>query len=209
MNYFKRMFSRTTDEISARYPDGALEWIEKSQPDIHRSIRQVNDKINAFWKTGDRNGFKKALAVYYKLHLEGFKRFLDAHDQDLSILDRKPGELTQADVDSFKALKVEVHVKSNAGDFTLVPEYTGREDRVEISAEDIAKLSLITSTFPGTKITHVGRRDEKDRFTFSHDEPASDIPKTPQKTFTRRQKPKKKQPSQKPTQPEKRQASLF
>jgi len=209
MTYFERMFKRTTDEISARYPDGALEWIEKHQPDIHRSIWQVNDRINSFWKSGDRKGFKKALAVYYKLHMEGFKRFLDAHDQDRSILDRKPGELTQADVDSFKALEVEVHVKSKAGEFTLVPEYTNRDDRVEISAEDIAKLSLITSTFPGSKITHVGRRDEKDRFTFSHEEPASDIPQKPEKTFPRRQKPKKKQPSQKPTQPEKRQASLF
>ena len=71
-------------------------------------------------------------------------------------------ELTPEDVESFKALGVEVHVKSKPGDFTLVPEYTDRagQDRIEISAEDMRKLSMITHTFPGTEITYVGPQQE-------------------------------------------------
>ena len=71
-------------------------------------------------------------------------------------------ELTPEDVESFKALGVEVHIKSKPGDFTLVPEYTDRagHDRTEISAEDLRKLSMITHTFPGSEITYVGPQKE-------------------------------------------------
>jgi len=71
-------------------------------------------------------------------------------------------ELTPEDVESFKALGVEVHVKSKPGDFTLVPEYTDRagKERIEISAEDLRKLSMITHTFPGSEITYVGPQKE-------------------------------------------------
>ena len=68
-------------------------------------------------------------------------------------------ELTPEDVESFKALGVEVHVKSKPGEFTLVPEYTDK-DRPEISAEDLRKLSMITHTFPGSEITYVGPQKE-------------------------------------------------
>ena len=67
-------------------------------------------------------------------------------------------ELTPEDVESFKALGVEVNVKSKPGDFTLVPEYTDEagHSRIEISAEDLRKLSMITHAFPGSEITYVG-----------------------------------------------------
>ncbi|HPQ72295.1 MAG TPA: hypothetical protein PKW95_24460 [bacterium] len=68
-------------------------------------------------------------------------------------------ELTPEDVESFKALDVEVHVKSKPGEFTLVPEYTGKE-RPEISAEDLRKLSMIMHAFPGSEITYVGPQQE-------------------------------------------------
>jgi len=71
-------------------------------------------------------------------------------------------ELTPEDVESFKALDVEVHVKSKPGEFTLVPEYTDKAGnaRTEISAEDLRKLSMVMHAFPGSEIIYVGPQQE-------------------------------------------------
>ena len=71
-------------------------------------------------------------------------------------------ELTPADVESFRALGVEVGVKSKQGDFTVVPEYSDNpgNTRTEISAEDLRKLSMVMAAFPGTKITYVGPQQD-------------------------------------------------
>ena len=71
-------------------------------------------------------------------------------------------ELTPEDVESFKALGVQVDVKSSVGNFTLVPEYTDQAgtSRIEISAEDLRKISMIMYAFPGTEITYVGPQQQ-------------------------------------------------
>jgi len=78
------------------------------------------------------------------------------------VLTRLSRELTPEDVESFKALGVEVHVKSKPGEFSLVPEYTDKagNSRTEISAEDLRKLSMIMHAFPGSEITYVGPQQE-------------------------------------------------
>jgi len=83
----------------------------------------------------------------------------DAEQSAARIVSR---ELTPEDVESFKALGVEVHVKSKPGEFTLVPEYTDKagRSRTEISAEDLRKLSMVMHTFPGSEITYVGPQQE-------------------------------------------------
>ena len=75
-------------------------------------------------------------------------------------------ELTPEDVESFKALGVEVHVKSKPGEFTLVPDYTSK-DRPEISAEDLRKLSMVMHAFPGSEITYVGPPQGDARETYT------------------------------------------
>jgi len=203
MTSFEQLFRRTIDELSKRYPDGALEWIAANQPEIHQAIRQVDAKINALWKTGDRPAFKKALSVYYKLHLEGFKRFRTAHD--LPDPDAPVRELTQAAIDSFKALKVEVNVKSKAGEFTLVPERTGRTDRVELVPEDIAKLAMIMETFPGSEISYVGPKQHD----ACSENPAME-PSAPQpRPIQRSTKPKANPRPEKPKRDETRQRSFL
>lgn len=197
MTSFEQLFRRTIDELSKVYPDNALEWIAENQPEIHRAISQVNDKINALWKSGDRRAFKKALSVYYKLHLEGFKRFRAAHGQPDP--DDPVRELTQADIDSFKALGVEVHVKSKVGEFTLVPERTGRTDRIELIPEDIAKLAMIMGVFPGSEIVYVG---PEGKYRSADDPPAPPTrPRHPSPSPVKTPPP--------PRQPEARQALLF
>ncbi len=197
MTSFEQLFRRTIDGLSKRYPDGALEWICVNQPEIYRAISQVNDKINTLWKTGARPAFKKALSVYYKLHLEGFNRFRAAHG--LCDPDAPVRELTQADIDSFKALGVEVHVKSKAGEFTLVAERTGRTDRVELIPEDIAKLAMIMDAFPGSEIAYVG---PEGKYRSTVDQPAA-----PSRPKVSSSSPVKTPPS--PRQPEAHQALLF
>ena len=109
-------------------------------------------------------------------------------------------ELTPEDVESFKALGVEVHVKSKPGEFTLVPEYSDQagNTRTEISAEDLRKLSMVMHAFPGSEITYVGPQQEPWGEPYAPQAPAPK-PSTP---------PPAPKPEHKPTQqPE--QAQLF
>ena len=60
--------------------------------------------------------------------------------------------LTTEDIDSFKALGVEVNLKSDTlGTVWLVPEYTD-QDRKEITPEHAATLSQVMAVFQGSTI---------------------------------------------------------
>ena len=62
--------------------------------------------------------------------------------------------LSDEDIASFKALNVEVCLATeDCGEIWLVPEYTGRADRKEISARDAATLAAVCSAFPGARVT--------------------------------------------------------
>ena len=64
--------------------------------------------------------------------------------------------LTQADIDSFKALGAEVHFEHPEwGNFWLVPEYTD-QDRLEITPEHIGKVSAALRAFGG-RVIRFGR----------------------------------------------------
>lgn len=66
-----------------------------------------------------------------------------------------PG-LTQADIDSFRALGAEVRFEHPEwGNFWLVPEYT-EQDRLEITPEHIAKVSAALRAFGG-RVIRFGR----------------------------------------------------
>jgi len=66
-------------------------------------------------------------------------------------LDQLRGVTTE-DIESFKALGVEVLLHSETyGDVWLVPAYTGRE-RKEITPEHAATLARVMSVFPGSHI---------------------------------------------------------
>ena len=66
--------------------------------------------------------------------------------------------LTDEDVASFKALGVEVCLATEGcGEVWLVPEYTGRDDRKEISVRDAATLAAVCSAFPGARVTSYER----------------------------------------------------
>jgi len=59
---------------------------------------------------------------------------------------------TAEDIDSFRALGVEVQLHSEVyGDVWLVPAYTG-QDRKEITPEHAATLARVMSVFPGSYV---------------------------------------------------------
>lgn len=59
---------------------------------------------------------------------------------------------TSDDIESFKALGVEVKLESEAyGEIWLVPAYTGA-DRREITPEHVATLARVISVFPGARV---------------------------------------------------------
>ena len=60
--------------------------------------------------------------------------------------------LTTQDIESFKALGVEVCLRSDSVDeLWLVPDYTGR-DRKEITPEHAATISHVLEAFPGSRV---------------------------------------------------------
>lgn len=60
--------------------------------------------------------------------------------------------LTTEDIESFKALRVEVCIESESiGQVWLVPEYTG-QDRKEITPEHLATLCRVHEAFPGSRV---------------------------------------------------------
>ncbi len=66
--------------------------------------------------------------------------------------------VSDADIASFKALGVEVHlVGTQVGEVWLVPAYTG-QDRAELSIEHAALLAAICSTFPGASVASFVRK---------------------------------------------------
>jgi hypothetical protein len=75
----------------------------------------------------------------------------DADAQPAVDVDQLRGFTTE-DIESFKALGVEVLLHSETyGDVWLVPAYTGRE-RKEITPEHAATLARVMSVFPGSHI---------------------------------------------------------
>jgi len=77
-----------------------------------------------------------------------------APDQEVPVV----RNLTDEDVASFKALGVEVCLATeDCGEVWLVPEYTSRDDRKEISVRDAATLAAVCSAFPGARVTSYER----------------------------------------------------
>ncbi|MBC7174052.1 MAG: hypothetical protein H5U40_16540 [Polyangiaceae bacterium] len=67
---------------------------------------------------------------------------------------------TSEDIDSFKALGVEVLLRSETyGEVWLVPAYTGR-DRTEITPEHAATLARVMSVFPGSHIVSFAKTEK-------------------------------------------------
>ena len=65
--------------------------------------------------------------------------------------------ITQDEIDSFKALGVELCIRSEElGEVWLVPGYTGQA-RKEITPEHAATLRLLLEAFPGGRVTSFGK----------------------------------------------------
>lgn len=73
--------------------------------------------------------------------------------------------LTTEDIDSFKALGVEVCMRSEAfGDVWLVPAYTGR-DRKEITPEHAATICRVLDAFPGSQVVSFDKNPKPEKET--------------------------------------------
>lgn len=65
--------------------------------------------------------------------------------------------LTKDDIESFRALRVEVCLRSDYyGDLWLVPAYTG-QSRKEITPEHLATIARVLDAFPGSRVVSFER----------------------------------------------------
>jgi hypothetical protein len=77
---------------------------------------------------------------------------------DESPLPRPLRGLTTEDIESFKALGVEVCLRSEElGELWIVGEYSGR-DRREISIDHAAVICRVVEAFPGSRVTSFEKR---------------------------------------------------
>ena len=84
-----------------------------------------------------------------------------------------PRGLTTDDIESFKALGVEVCLRSEAfGEIWLVPRYTGK-DRKEITPEHVATICRVIEAFPGSRVVAFDKRPQPDPDE-KHDEKEAD-----------------------------------
>jgi len=76
-----------------------------------------------------------------------------------------PRGLTTDDIDSFKALGVEVCLNSEAfGELWLVPEYTG-QGRKELTPEHVATIWRVVEAFPGARVVSFEKIPSNDEET--------------------------------------------
>lgn len=74
-----------------------------------------------------------------------------------------PRGLTTADFESFKALGVEVRLRSNTyGEFWLVPAYTG-QPRKELTLEHAAAVLRVLEAFPGSQVISFEKHTNPER----------------------------------------------
>jgi hypothetical protein len=87
---------------------------------------------------------------------------------DADTTDRSPQRgLTTEDIDSFKALRAEVCLSSDAfGEVWLVPEYTG-QGRKEITPEHAATICRVIEAFPGSRVVSFEKTPKSDEETTS------------------------------------------
>ena len=87
-------------------------------------------------------------------------------DTDTDTAERPPPRgLTTEDIDSFKALRAEVCLSSDAfGEVWLVPEYTG-QDRKEITPEHAATICRVIEAFPGSRVVSFEKTPKSDEET--------------------------------------------
>ena len=65
-------------------------------------------------------------------------------------------KLTTEDLAAFEALGREVClVTEDCGELWIVPAYTGRDDRTELSVRDAATLAALCIAFPGARVTRL------------------------------------------------------
>ncbi|MEJ5377082.1 MAG: hypothetical protein WHX93_10930 [bacterium] len=75
---FAEIFRKAVDELSRRYMDGTLDYIQKRHPDLYQKTNQAEDRLNEAWKAGlqEKAGieeFREVLKDWYFLHLQGIE----------------------------------------------------------------------------------------------------------------------------------------
>ena len=80
-------------------------------------------------------------------------------------IERELRGLTTEDIESFRALGVEVCLRTeSSGEVWLVPEYTGA-DRKEITPEHVATLCHVLDVFPGARVASFEKSPKPDKET--------------------------------------------
>jgi len=63
--------------ISSFYPEGALEWLRASRPDITAVLKECSDAIDTAVLTDNSVAFSSALERFIKLHRQAFELYAE------------------------------------------------------------------------------------------------------------------------------------
>ena len=150
----ERLLAITRAEIEKNRPPSMPDgWIGERQPDIARAVADVEAKVQTLLAARNEDGLKKALRLLFKLHREAFQRY-DAYRRERNRRLVETG-FSEDELASFRALGIEVLIRTAVGEFWLVPAYTGKPGRVELTPEDALRVGLVPVLFDG-RIESIG-----------------------------------------------------
>ncbi len=168
MSEFDRLWKITMVEIAKHAPTPqAMEWISRPDSGFEDALADVLEKLHAFRAKGDVAAYKKALRVYYKLHLESFKHYSEEHALPQPSDSSRLRELTPEEIERFRSEGNDWEICTPAGTVFMVAEKTGRSDRVEFTPETMNDIIRILIAFPGSTVSNICKLEPWERNAMS------------------------------------------
>ncbi len=156
MSEFDRLWKITQTEIAKHAPKPeAVGWVRRPESEFSDAIDDVKDRLKSFRKKADITAYKKALRVYYKLHLEAFKRYSEEYQLPRPSDPSRLRELTPEDIERFRQENNGWEITTPAGSFCLVDKLSDNPDHVEFTPESLNAIIRVLLAFPGSTVTDI------------------------------------------------------
>ena len=163
MSEFDRLWKITQAEIAKHAPKPeAVAWVRRPESEFADAIDDVGEKLKSFRKKGDVAAYKKALRVYYKLHLEAFKHYNEDCPSPKPSDTSRLRELTPEEIERFRQEKNNWEITTPAGSFHLVDKLSDNPDHVEFTPESLNAIIRVLLAFPGSTVTDIRKLKPED-----------------------------------------------
>lgn len=156
MPEFDRLWKITQTEIAKHAPKPeAVAWVRRPESEFADAIDDVGERLKSFRNKADVAAYKKALRVYYKLHLEAFKRYSEEYQLPRPSEPSRLRELTAEEIERFCQENNCWEITTPAGNFRMVDKLSDNPDHVEFTPESLNTIIRVLLAFPGSIVTDI------------------------------------------------------